>query len=125
MPADAPEVLAELGLAPGEFETVAHVVGEVRQLELDGSVAGYVWLEVRDREQHVHALVLEEAFRGRGLGGRALELLLAEHAGNVDVAELGVEPGNAAARSLYEREGFEYTGERLGFLIMRKQLGPS
>ena len=122
MPADGGRALSELGLSAGEYERLGHEVGEVRQLEVDGSVAGYVWLEVRDRDLHIHALVLEESFRGRGLGGRAIELLLAEHAGIVDTVELGVEPENRPARALYERAGFEYTGERLGFLIMRKAL---
>jgi ribosomal protein S18 acetylase RimI-like enzyme len=50
---------------------------------------------------------------------------VAEHAGIVDTVELGVEPENRIARALYERDGFEYTGERLGFLIMRKALASS
>ena len=45
-------------------------VAELRQVDDDGSVAGYVWIEVRERTLHVHALLLEEEFRGRGLGGR-------------------------------------------------------
>ena len=71
---------------------------------------------------HVHALLLEPGFRGRGLGGEVLSGLEDELAGRIDDVELGVLPGNVRARALYERTGFEQVGERLGFVIMRKSL---
>jgi ribosomal protein S18 acetylase RimI-like enzyme len=106
----------------GLDEGVPRTIGELRQVEVDGDVAGYLWLELRGRELHVHALLLEPAFRGRGVGGEALRAAIDEHRDRADAVELGVEPGNARARALYDRLGFAVTGEREGFLIMRLTL---
>jgi ribosomal protein S18 acetylase RimI-like enzyme len=122
MPPGADEIYAELGLAPEEAARLPREVGELRQLDEDGQVGGYVWLELRERTLHVHALLLEEGFRGRGIGGNVLAALEEEFRGRADEVELGVEPGNERALRLYERTGFERVGERLGFLIMRKRL---
>ena len=120
MPPDADEVYAELGFTPEEAARLPHEVGELRQVDEDGRAAGFVWLEVRERTLHVHALLLEEEFRGHGLGGRVLAELEDELRGRIDEVELGVLPDNERALSLYEKAGFERVGERLGFLIMRK-----
>ena len=122
MPADAERIYAELGLTADEVARLPHEVGELREVEESGEVAGYVWIELRERPLHVHALLLEPQFRGRGVGGRVLAGLEQEFRGRIDEIELGVEPGNAVALHLYERAGFERVGERLGFLIMRKRL---
>ena len=122
MPPDAERVYAELGLTPERVAELPHEIGEVRPVEEDGATAGYVWLELRERTLHVHALLLEPRFRGRGIGGRVLSGLENEFRGKIDEVELGVEPGNAPALRLYERAGFERVGERLGFLIMRKRV---
>jgi ribosomal protein S18 acetylase RimI-like enzyme len=122
MPADAERIYAELGLTTDEVARLPHEVGELREVEENGTTAGYVWLELRKRTLHVHALLLEPEFRGRGIGGRILAGLEDEFRGRIDEVELGVEPGNAPALRLYERAGFERAGERLGFLIMRKPL---
>jgi ribosomal protein S18 acetylase RimI-like enzyme len=122
MPPDADDVYAELGLTPEDAVRLPREVGELRQLDLGGRVAGYVWLEVRERTLHVHALLLEEEYRGLGLGARVLAELEDELRGRVDEVELGVLPDNEPALALYEKAGFERAGERLGFLIMRKPL---
>lgn len=122
MPPDADDVYAELGLTPEDAVRLPREVGELRELDLDGRVAGYVWLEVRERTLHVHALLLEEEYRGLGLGARVLAELEDGLRGRVDEVELGVLPDNEPALALYEKAGFERAGERLGFLIMRKPL---
>ena len=123
MPADAEGVYESLGVTPSEAERLPRDIGELRQVETDGDVAGFVWTEVRERTLHVHALLLEPGFRGRGLGSKVLSGLEAELGDRIDEVELGVLPGNERARALYERTGFEQVGERLGFLVMRKSLG--
>lgn len=120
MPPDAEAVYAEMGIRPEEVAALPRSVGELRQVEEDGRVAGYVWLELRERTLHVHALLLEPQSRGHGLGGRVLESLETELAGRIDEIELGVLPDNARALSVYQRAGFERVDERLGFFIMRK-----
>ncbi|HXH97697.1 MAG TPA: GNAT family N-acetyltransferase [Gaiellaceae bacterium] len=122
MPPDADSVYAELGLTPEEAARLPREVGELRQVELDGPVAGYVWIELRERTLHVHALLLEPEYRGVGLGARVLAELEDEFGERADEVELGVLPDNAQALALYEKAGFERVGERLRFLIMRKPL---
>jgi ribosomal protein S18 acetylase RimI-like enzyme len=122
MPPDAEAVYAELGLTPAEAARLPREVGELRQLGEGDEVAGYLWLELRDRRLHVHALLLEERFRGLGHGTRVLAGLEEEFRGRIDAVELGVLPGNAPALALYEKAGFERVGERLGFLILRKRV---
>jgi len=122
MPTDAERIYAELGLTADEVARLPYEVGELREVEEDGEVAGYVWIELRGRMLHVHALLLEPRFRGRGIGGRVLRELEAEFGNRADEVELGVEQGNEPAQRLYERSGFEPVGERLGFLILRKRL---
>lgn len=124
MPADAERIYAELGLNAEEVARLPHEIGELREVGEDGAVAGYAWIELRERTLHVHALLLEPECRGRGIGGRVLSELEDEFRGRADAIELGVEPGNEPARRLYERSGFERVGERLGFLILRKRLSP-
>jgi len=122
MPTDAERIYAELGLTADEMARLPYEVGELREVEEDGDVAGYAWIELRGRTLHVHALLLEPEFRGRGIGGRVLRELEDEFSNRVDEVELGVEPGNVPAQRLYERSGFVPVGERLGFLILRKRL---
>jgi len=122
MPPRANEVYAELELTLEEAARLPHEVGDLRQVSEGGSVAGYVWTELRERTLHVHALLLEDECRGHGLGGRVLAALKDELRGRIDEVELGVLPDNERALALYEKAGFEQVGERLGFLIMRKRL---
>ena len=122
MPPNADEIYDELGLTTELAAKLPRTVGELRQIEEDGHVAGYVWLEHRERTLHIHALLLEEAFPGRGLGARVLAELENEFCSRIDDVELGVLPENRRAVALYERSGFQPIDERLGFLIMRKQL---
>jgi ribosomal protein S18 acetylase RimI-like enzyme len=118
--ASADDTAAMLGLSKEQYERLPHEVGELQQVEVGDAVAGFVWLEIRARELHLHALLLVPAFRGRGVGRRVLAALADRYDGEVDVFELGVEPGNLAARRLYEHGGFSYADERDGFLIMRR-----
>jgi ribosomal protein S18 acetylase RimI-like enzyme len=122
MPPDADAIYGELGLTPEDAARLPREVGELRQVELEGPVAGYAWIELRERTLHVHALLLEPEYRGVGLGARVLAELEDEFGDGADDVELGVLPGNEEALALYEKAGFERIGERLGFLIMRKRL---
>ena len=122
MPPDADAIYAELGLTAGQAARLPLEIGDLRQIVEAGEVAGYVWIELRDETLHVHALLLEPDFRGRGLGAQVLAELEDEFRDRIVAIELGVEPANERALALYEQAGFERVDERLGFLIMRKQL---
>ncbi|WP_284252469.1 GNAT family N-acetyltransferase [Litorihabitans aurantiacus] len=74
----------------------------------DGPAAASVWVKWPAGEAaEIYVLAAHPDRGGRGLGGRVLRHALGEIArvGARDV-ELYVDGGNAAARRLYEREGF-------------------
>jgi GNAT superfamily N-acetyltransferase len=78
-----------------------------------GELAGYVILtlgysfEYRGREAFVDELYVEEKFRGKGLGRRAMEFVedRAREFG-VNAIHLEVDRGNDAALGLYRRTGY-------------------
>lgn len=78
-----------------------------------GQTAGYVfWAERQppgseETRAYLYELFVDEAFRRKGLGLRALELLEADvRDRGLPGIDLNVWGGNAAARSLYRRAGF-------------------
>ena len=116
-------VLAAMGMSPDEFERRMAETGVVRTVEVDGGKAGFVWTELRGRTLHVHALLLDEAFRGPGIGSTVLRLLESEAAAEADELELGVQDANVAARRLYEKAGVREVRGRpeIGFRVLRKE----
>ncbi len=124
MAARLQQTLAMLGMTWPQFEAVVAARGEVRAVEVAGTVAGYVWLEQRGRDLHLHAIIVLAPRRGRGVGSAALRALESEFAGRVDAIELGVEASNARVRAWYLRQGYGVTGTlpELGFEIMRKAM---
>ena len=118
-------VLEAAGLDRAELECAMRETGEIRTVLLDGEDVGSVWLELRGRVLHLHALALEPDARGSGVGGRALAALEQEFGGRADELEFGVQRGNEAARRLYEKSGFtevESAQAVPGFRILRRPL---
>jgi len=109
-----------------EFEKLFFTRGRVLGIYEDGHLAGFYWVEERDNVLHIHALVLREGFRGRGIGTEVLRRLEAQHGASVSAFELGVHESNLRARALYEREGYRTveTLAHLGFTIMQKAIRP-
>jgi predicted GNAT family acetyltransferase len=60
---------------------------------------------------HVVAMWTDPAWRGHGLAGRVLDLVLAWAAEQGLPAHLDVAETNPVARRVYERHGFRATGE--------------
>lgn len=116
--------LALLGMTWPQFEALVAARGEVRAIEVAGTVAGFVWIEQRARDLHLHAIIVLASCRGRGVGSAALRALASEFAGHADAIEVGVEASNARARAWYLRHGYEVTERlpELGFEVMRKPL---
>lgn len=102
------------------FRTVGHVYGIYSR----GRLAGFCWVEQRDRVLHIHGLVLKSEFQGQGIGSAVLQTLESEYKGRVDTVELGVHRSNRRAKALYERLGYQSvrTLDDLGFEIMQKRL---
>lgn len=115
-------IMTFMGITWPQFEQLYGSRGEVRAVRVDGKAAGYCWIELRGRELHIHAIFVLPERRGRGIGRAMLRHLEAEFHDKVDLIELGVETGNAIAKSLYAREGFvvAHTLPDIGFEIMRK-----
>ena len=116
--------LALLGMTWPQFEALFASRGEVRTIEVAGVVAGYVWIERRGRDLHLHAIVVVARCRGRGVGSAALSALEVEFAARADAVEVGVEEGNARARAWYLRQGYRVTRTLpdLRFEVLRKSL---
>jgi len=116
--------LVAMGLDWGCLQDMVSSVGEVRAVGQGGMPVGFVWIEKRDARLHVHGLVIDPAYRGRGIGSSVLHDLESEFASQVESIEVGVHDSNQRARSLYERLGFELKDTRpdVGFLIFRKPL---
>lgn len=113
-----------MGLTLDQFTQLYGTRGEVRTIRHRGTVAGYYWIEKRDRHLHLHAIFVLPEHRGLGIGSAAMQDLEREFGSQVDHIELGVHEANEGAKSLYLRQGFkvEKTLPELGFVIMRKRL---
>ena len=96
-------------------------------IEQDGAVAGYLVvcfgfsLEFQGRDAFVDELYVREAFRGRGLGTRALEVaadLCREN--GVRALHLEVERRNTRAQEIYRKAGFRDRD----YYLMTRRLAP-
>jgi len=115
--------LVELG-NPSSWYVVARHAGEV---------IGYGGMWVIGDEAHITTLAVRPACRRRGLGSLLLSHLLGAAAPRgAAKATLEVRQGNLAAQSLYEKFGFEKTGELFRYygdtgenaVVMWKTLAP-
>jgi ribosomal protein S18 acetylase RimI-like enzyme len=113
-----------MGITWPEFVKLYESRGEVRTIKTAGAAVGYLWVEHRNRELHIHAIFVLAGQRGKGIGSAALIALEKEFAGRADALELGVKQTNSGAQRLYRRHGFAVERELadLGFLVMRKPL---
>jgi diamine N-acetyltransferase len=91
----------------------------LRAIYADGEPAGLVL--TREDNHYLWRFMVGEGFQRRGVGRRAMELLLERWRDEgATEASLSVIPGNAAAIGLYESLGFRLTGEEHGGeLVMR------
>jgi diamine N-acetyltransferase len=70
-----------------------------------------VWRDPPEHVFYIWRFMIDAAYQGKGVGGRALELLLDEaRADGVSEVTLSVVPGPNSALPFYERFGFEPTG---------------
>jgi ribosomal protein S18 acetylase RimI-like enzyme len=102
--------------------------GKAWLIDVDDKTAGYVILtmgfsfEYHGREAFIDELYLAPEFRGRGIGGAAMEFVAARAgAMGVNAIHLEVDPQNDAAVGLYRRLGYVDHDRRL----MTKWLKPA
>jgi ribosomal protein S18 acetylase RimI-like enzyme len=107
-----------------EFNHLLRTVGTLHAIFDDKQLAGFYWIEEREKVLHLHALLLKQQFQGKGIGTQTLNMLASKYEGTMTTIELGVHDSNEAAIRLYERKGFN-TVKRLNdlkFRIMQKDL---
>jgi ribosomal protein S18 acetylase RimI-like enzyme len=109
------------GLPLAWWEARVSTAGDARELVLgafdDGALAGVVGLSFESRPKLRHKALLfgmyvRPASRHLGLGAQLVEAALSQAAARpgTRLVQLTVSEGNAAARALYERSGFEPFG---------------
>lgn len=113
-----------LGLSWDKLAELFVTIGEVRAVCENGEVTGFVWIELRETEVHVHAIVLDPQFRGRGIGRCVFQELEQEFSEAASVIELGVQEENASAIGFYHKVGFRPAEKdtATGFLILQKPI---
>jgi ribosomal protein S18 acetylase RimI-like enzyme len=113
-----------MGTTWEEFARAASTTGEVRVVRRGSTSLGYIWIELRGRELHIHGIAVHPEMRNQGVGTHVLSDLEQEFRKRADVIELGVHESNVRALRLYERLGFgvETRLPDLGFAILRKPL---
>ena len=88
----------------------------VAVIESDGEKAGYAEMRMVAGEAQIYNIVIDKAFRGRGLGEMLLRHLIdkAKELG-CSLITLEVRGGNEAAMELYRKLGFREVGRRRGY----------
>jgi len=86
-------------------------------IELDGKPIGRLYLDRRKDEHRIIDIALLGAHRGKGLGHAIMTEILDEARGVGKPVGIHVEQNNPAMR-LYERLGFEKTGEAGLYFLM-------
>lgn len=98
--------LSELG-RPGTIDLVAHRAGDV---------LGYIMVSRYADVWHILNVVVRQAHRGQGIGGRLLDELFTRADGAPHLGfTLEVRVSNAGAIRLYRRKGFLEHGIRPGY----------
>ena len=109
-----------------EFLQLFRTVGQVYGIYCGDALAGFFWIEERTPIAHLHGLILDRAFQGRGIGTQVLTMLADRYTGNMDAIELGVHASNVEARRLYAKLGYQTVKSLpdLDFHIMQLPLAP-
>ncbi|MEW5959537.1 MAG: GNAT family N-acetyltransferase, partial [Chloroflexota bacterium] len=90
--------------------------------EINGQVVGYEWCEIHPRQAHLNRLAVHPDYQGRGIGAQLLHRALSDvRARGVHKITLNTQEHNHRSIALYQRFGFELTGQRLPVLV--KTLG--
>jgi predicted GNAT family acetyltransferase len=119
--ADAAEMLELATLtAPGPFFAETHRMGHFIGLREDGRLIAMAGQRMRvPGFTEVSAVCTHPRFRGRGLAGKLMRVLIDRIVSEGDAAFLHVYPDNAGAIGLYETLGFRFRAE-MRFTILTR-----
>jgi ribosomal protein S18 acetylase RimI-like enzyme len=111
-------------LSVEQMRHLIQTVGRVYAISIEGQLAGFYWIEEREKILHLHGIALLSGFQGQGIGTRVLNWLAEQFSGRVEAIELGVHESNSRAKALYERLGFRTIRviRELKFSVLRKDL---
>jgi ribosomal protein S18 acetylase RimI-like enzyme len=118
--ADAPEMLALATLtAPGPFFAETHRMGHFIGVREGGRLVAMAGQRMRvPGFTEVSAVCTHPDFRGRGLAGKLMRVLIARIVAEGDAAFLHVYPDNEGAIALYEALGFRLRAE-MSFTVLK------
>jgi [ribosomal protein S18]-alanine N-acetyltransferase len=89
---------------------------DCRVIERDGDIAGFAVLSSVLDEVHLLNIAVAPALQRRGLAWAVIRELIADYRQrSMEFLYLEVRASNSAARALYERLGFQVTGERKNY----------
>ena len=88
--------------------------------EAENNKIGLLWVQIRDHKAFIYDFTIDESFRGKGYGKRAL-MAMDETLRSMDVESVGLHVfgDNVIAQELYRKMGFGITG-----MHMKKKLKP-
>ena len=84
-------LMIQMGMSIDELRHLLQTVGGVYSINCEQGVAGFLWVEERGDEVHLHGIVLKENYQGQGIGTRALRELADKYRGEMAFIELGVQ----------------------------------
>jgi ribosomal protein S18 acetylase RimI-like enzyme len=107
-----------------QFAQMVRTTGHIFAICQDEQVAGYYWIEERERILHLHGIVVKGSYQSQGIGTAVLTMLRDQYRDSLDAIELGVHESNSRARKLYERLGFRLLMylKDLGYYVLQLPL---
>ena len=91
----------------------------LRAIALDGSPIGVLWVQTDEPVPYLVRFMVDAAWQGRGIGRRAMALLLDElRIAGVKELELSYVPGEGGAERFWLSCGFQPTGRMHGPEVM-------
>jgi [ribosomal protein S18]-alanine N-acetyltransferase len=99
-----------------KYEVTENSAARTWVAEKDGHIAAMLVLWLIVDEAHIATIATHPDYRKQGIGEQILiEALKAARAEGAQLAFLEVREGNAAAKKMYQKYGFEVTGRRLKY----------
>jgi len=120
--ADAPEMLALATLTePGPFVEATHRLGEFIGIRIDGQLVAMSGERMRAPGlTEVSAVCTHPDWRGRGLAGKLMRVVMARIAARGETPFLHSYASNAGAIALYEKLGFRMRREVIATFMERR-----